>query len=96
MAGQGGKRPGAGRKPKAVEGDQSTFINTYLTEDKRVALLEKMYEIAMGENLKAAVTAGSLLLAYSLGKPLERVQHGGEDGGPLEVVVRYVSKPPQD
>lgn len=96
MAAKGGKRPGAGRKPKRDEDDQRALIARALPIKKQEALVNRMYEIAMGDNLKAAVTAGSLLLAYSLGKPVDKVHHLGDGGGPIEVVVRHVSATPKD
>lgn len=91
MAGKGGKRPGSGRKPKRDEEDQAAFMAKHLPSERRVKLLNRMYDIAMGENDKAAVTAGSLLLAYAFGKPAEKHQHSGADGGAIEVVVKHVS-----
>lgn len=93
MAGKGGKRVGAGRKPKRDEQDQAAFMATHLPYDRRVQLLEAMYQIALSDNAKAAVTAGSLLLAYAFGKPTERHEHGGKDGGPITVKVVYEHVP---
>lgn len=94
MAGTGGKRLGAGRKPKAVEEDLAAFWKRAMSLKKREMLVDRFFEIAMGDNLKAAVTAGSLLLAYSIGKPVERHEHGGSEGGPIEIVVKHVSTTP--
>jgi hypothetical protein len=93
MAGKGGKRVGAGRKPKAVEEDLAGFWREAITPEKRLALVDRFYEIAMGDNLKAAVSAGALLLAYSIGKPTEKHEHAGDGGGPITLRVVYDSKP---
>jgi hypothetical protein len=37
-----------------------------------------------------------LLLAYTFGKPKEKHEVSGEDGSPLEIVVRHVSKSATD
>lgn len=93
MAGKGGKRAGSGRKPKREEDKQVAVISRSLPIEKQEALVARMYEIAFSDNLKAAVTAGSLLLAYALGRPTEKHEHGGKDGGPIVFKVVYDSKP---
>lgn len=86
---RGGARKGAGRKSKLVEEDQSAFMSRCLPVEKREAIVNKFYEIAMGDNAKAAVTAGSILLAYAMGKPTEKHELAGKDGGPITLKVVY-------
>lgn len=94
MAGKGGKRVGAGRKPKRDEDDQRALITRSLPISKQEALVARMYEIAFSDNLKAAVTAGSLLLAYALGRPAEKHEHSSREGA-FEIVVKHVTVKPQ-
>lgn len=86
---KGGARLGAGRKPKSTEEDQRAFMDRCLPLDKREAIVENLYRIATSDNYKAAVGAGSLLLAYAMGKPTEKHEHGGSGGGPIVVRVEY-------
>jgi hypothetical protein len=90
MAGRGGKRPGAGRKAKKVEELQTGFIAKNLSEDKCKLIIDRMIEIALGDNEKAAVTAGFGLLAYAFGKPTEKHEHSGSDI-PIEIVISHVT-----
>jgi len=83
MAGRGGKRIGAGRKPKREEEDLEAFWKRAMSTERREAVVERLYDIQMGENLKAAVTAGALLLAYAMGKPKEKHEHSNPDGSAL-------------
>jgi hypothetical protein len=89
MKKRGGARPGAGRKPKAVEDDLLGFWQREMTIEKRQAIVNRFYEIALGDDLKAAVSAGTLLLAYSVGKPTEKHEHSGDGGGPIILKVEY-------
>lgn len=93
MAGKGGKRVGAGRKPKRGEDEQGALIRRSLPLDKQESLVSRLYDIAMGDNLKAAVTAATTLLAYAVGKPTEKHEHGGKDGGPIVLKVVYGGRP---
>jgi hypothetical protein len=84
MAGKGGKRIGAGRKPKATEENLAAFWKRELPPDKRAELVRRFYTIAIESlDLKAAISAGTLLLAYSIGKPTEKHEHSNPDGSPL-------------
>lgn len=91
MTVKGGKRAGAGRKPKREEDRQVAVISRGLPTEKQEALIQRMYDIAMGDNLKAAVSAATTLLAYALGRPTEKHEHGGKNGGPITIKIVYDS-----
>lgn len=75
----GGARPGAGRKPKEVEAGLMELLRKCWTEEDREACVRKMGEKAKGGDREAF----ALLMAYTYGKPKERVEHTGADGQPL-------------
>lgn len=93
MAGKGGQRAGAGRKSRAEELGLSSLLESAFTWKDRQAVIENLTSIAKGKDLKAAVSAASLLLGYAFGKPTEKHEHGGKDGGPIVVKVVYDEKP---
>lgn len=85
----GGKRPGAGRKSKAEELGLAALLENSFTLKDREAVIVNLSRIAKGSDDKAAVSASSLLLAYTYGKPTEKHEHGGEGGGPIVLKVVY-------
>lgn len=94
MKQHGGKRPGAGRKPKAVEEWQAVTLNRLLEQgwpiEKRVAVIRKLVSQALKGDTKAA----SLLLAYGYGKPTETVKIGGhKESGPVAIEVVEIRGP---
>lgn len=74
MAGTGGKREGAGRKPKAEEEKIASFalkamVDVFGSE-------EKAWE-ALSKQAKASFPHLKLLFEYRYGKPKERIEHSG-------------------
>lgn len=90
---KGGARPGAGRKPKKDEDEQAALIRRCLPIQKQAELVDRLYDIAMSDNLKAAVTAATTLLAYAVGKPKEKHEHSTDS---FEIVVKHVSGSTQE
>jgi hypothetical protein len=76
----GGKRPGAGRKSKAEENDLQGLMLRCWPKKQRMEMVRKWAERAERGDLEA----GKLLMAYTYGKPTERHEHTGRDGGPIE------------
>lgn len=87
----GGKRPNSGRKSKAEELGLPVLIDSRLPQEKWGKVIDNLYGFAIGSNPKAAVGAASLLLAYKFGKPTERHEHAGADGGPMVLKVVYAA-----
>jgi hypothetical protein len=75
----GGKRPGAGRRPKRQSEELQRLLKKAWPKDAREAVIRKMSEEAQAGNVKAA----TLLLNYEFGKPVERQEITGADGEPL-------------
>jgi hypothetical protein len=67
----GGRGPGAGRKPKAVEIELSKLLDDKWPLEER----EKAISIFANRAAQGDLSAFQLLLAYSYGKPTERHQH---------------------
>jgi hypothetical protein len=88
----GGVRPNSGRKSKAEELGMAQLLDASLPAGAFERIAKNLFKLATGANPKAAVAAGSLLLAYRFGKPTEKHEHGGEGGGPITVRVVYETK----
>lgn len=106
MAGNhGGRRPGAGRKPKAEK--YAPQINR---AEKRIAdrlpqLVDKMFELADGvlvEDINPVLGTVSVyrekpdraalhyLIDRIMGKPMQRQEVTGQDGAPLAAPIIYI------
>lgn len=92
MAKHGGTRARAGRKSKAEELGLVALLDKAFTQSDRENVIQNLVVIAKGDDLKAAVSASTLLLSYAYGKPKESHALTGESGGPIEVIVRHVSR----
>ena len=79
----GGKRPNSGRKSKAEEFGMAELLDASLPSGAFEKIAKNLFKLATGSNPKAAVAAGSLLLAYRFGKPTEKHEHANPDGSPL-------------
>lgn len=80
MPGVAGK---SGRKSKAEEMGLQSLLDRAFTEVDREAVIGNLVTIAKGTDLKAAVSASTLLLGYTYGKPTERHEVSNPDGSPL-------------
>ena len=88
----GGPRPNSGRKSKAEELGLAGLLDSRLSPEKWGDIVDRLYTLATGDDPKASVSASSLLLGYKFGKPTEKHEVGGTDGGPLILRVVYGSK----
>jgi hypothetical protein len=86
MAGHGGARPGAGRKPKEVKDSLPGLLQEGWPREDRLACIQALAGKASGGDVKAA----ALLLGYSYGKPKEPIEVSGGDT-PLrhEITIVY-------
>ena len=93
MAGVGGKRPGAGRKPgvpnKAPQG-LKLYAQQY-TERAVKTLVEIMDDPRAPHAARAA--ASTAILDRGHGRPAQQVEVGGTNGGPIQahVVVEFIA-----
>ena len=81
----GGKRPGAGRPPGAVnqiKKDLASMARAHAGE-----ALKALVKIAKdGENEGARVSAATAILDRAYGKPTQSHQHSGPGGAPIQTV----------
>ena len=81
-----------GRKKRTDEEKFMRVLFRVVDEDRLGRILEKLATCAEGGESWAC----TLLLAYYAGKPVERQELSGTDGGPLALVVRYENPPNTD
>lgn len=89
VKGAGGKKGKSGRKSKADELGVVALLDKCWKPKDREAVIQNLVIIACNGDPKAAVSASSLLLAYAYGKPTERHEVSGKDGGPMTLRVVY-------
>lgn len=90
IPGSGGKKGRSGRKSKAEEMGLVPLLDAAFPQSEREAVLINLANIAKNnDDPKAAVSAAALLLGYTFGKPTEKHEHGGKDGGPIVLNVVY-------
>lgn len=91
---RGGARPGAGRKPGAVTRRTRLIAERAMAEGKTP--LEVMLEIMRrhyeaGELDKAAAVAKDA--APYIHPRLAAIEHKGDEGGPVKMVIEWASQP---
>lgn len=108
MAGSGGRRPGAGRKPGVPQkrkSDIADVINSVIPPNERIGLLaERARGVLVQEidkrgesrvySLPPSENALKILEEYASGKPIQRTELTGKDGEDLikEIRVKIVRK----
>lgn len=92
---KGGARGRSGRKSKAEEMGLVALLNKCVTARDREACINQLAIDCQSEDFHERHESRKLLLAYVFGKPKEQVQHTGEDGGPIEVIVNHVKVSPK-
>lgn len=88
MAGKAGR---SGRKSKAEEMGLTQLLDTCWPLSDREKTIKRLADLASRGNMQAI----TLLLAYAYGKPKERHEITGENGGAI-VVKGYVTISPDD
>jgi hypothetical protein len=79
----GGRRKGAGRKPKAVEVELAALLDSRWPREER----EKAISTFAGRAAQGDLSAFQLLLGYAYGRPTERHQHSHEGDLTFEVDI---------
>jgi hypothetical protein len=82
---RGGKRPGAGRKPNAARDELRLLLDEMVTTDERKQMLAVCRSYAQSGSLPHL----QFLFSYLYGKPVERIEHTGEDGDAIRIRVEY-------
>jgi hypothetical protein len=79
----GGKRAGAGRPPKSNEEELQDLLKKGWSKKQRLEAIKKAAHRASLGDLEAL----KLLMAYTFGKPKEKHEHSGPDGGSIPVAI---------
>ena len=82
MAGVKGR---SGRKPNGEEEELRALLKRGWPKADRLATFVKLAEEAKAGDKEAV----KILMAYAYGKPKERKELTGDEGGPLRVIVEY-------
>lgn len=105
MAGNGGWRPGSGRKPKKEKYNAAIQAAEGQIRDRLPMLIDKLFELAEGVTVQELKADGSPLIYTRppdrqaaeylvnrvMGKPVEKQEHGWDQEKPVEVVVIHES-----
>lgn len=92
----GGARPGAGRKTKAEILGLAELIDEAWPRAKQQAVIKKLAQDCTDDDFHTRHEARKLLLAYKFGKPTEKHEHTGAEGGPILATFRITTRPPSD
>lgn len=76
----GGKRPGSGRKPE----EWKLIFNEALSSATTIEDLEQVIGTLRDRAKSGDSRAAALYLGYVVGKPVERQEISGPDGGPVK------------
>ena len=79
----GGARPGAGRKSRGDEEELQAILKAGWPRTQRIAAIKKVAERAAKGDLRSA----QFLFEYAYGKPKERREVTGADGGPVAFTI---------
>lgn len=77
-------------RPKKIP-ELPALLATVMGEEKdgmtaAEAILKRLRQDAAKGNIRAA----ELLLKYTYGAPVQRLEHTGAEGGPVETVIRFI------
>ncbi len=89
----GGKRPNSGRKSKAVEQNLNALLSECVPAEQRELIIRKLADDAQHLSFKIRHESRKLLLSYIYGKPVERHELSGEDGGAIQITIIEPVKP---
>jgi hypothetical protein len=105
MAGKGGARPGAGRKPKGIKSLTPIATAEGRIVDRLPQLIDNLFSLADGVTVQEETPQGGprvytrppdrqaneYLINRIMGKPTERKEVSGPEGGPIQVDVSKMS-----
>jgi hypothetical protein len=84
----GGRRPGQGRKSKAEEMGLQALLDKCWTRADREKCIRALAKTANDPLSSNRIEAVKILMGYCFGKPIEKKEVTGENGG--EMVLRVV------
>lgn len=82
VKGQSGNPSG---KPSTARAELAALLDKHYTPAKRAATLKRLIDLTISEDDGKAIEAIKLLWAYTYGKPVERQEVSGPEGGPVPV-----------
>uniref|UniRef100_E6QIE2 Uncharacterized protein n=1 Tax=mine drainage metagenome TaxID=410659 RepID=E6QIE2_9ZZZZ len=96
MAGKGGKRPGAGRKPSTIKG----IAKNLPKESAELLLAEinahsKWLSLAESADERIRLETLKYLTDRAYGKARQAIEHTSDQDAPLEVIIRRVGAKPE-
>lgn len=105
MAGKGGARPGAGRKPKGIKSLTPIALAEGRIVDRLPQLIDNLFALADGVTVQEETPQGGTkiysrapdrqaneyLVNRIMGKPTERKEVSGPDGAPIQMDVTKMS-----
>lgn len=83
------KQTGKRGRPKGKRNAHTIELEKKAQEFAGDALKALQHIALKGKSESARVSAATALLDRGYGRPKQAIEHSGEDGGPLEVVVTY-------
>ena len=87
-----GNPGGPGRPKREREVTYYHILEMAVSENDWKAICAKaVYQAKRGD-----AVARKWIADYLIGAPIQRTEYSGAEGGPLEIVVRYVNKPDAD
>jgi hypothetical protein len=79
----------AGR-PKKIPELNKLLADVLGQEKNGQTAAEKIIDKLRQEAEKGNIRAAELLLKYTYGAPVQRLEHTGAEGGPVETVIRFI------
>jgi len=93
MATHGGKRAGAGRKSRGVERTLAAQLEKCTANGEQEDIIRMLVDDSRHPSFRIRHESRKLLLAYLHGKPVDRIEVGGEGGGPIPITIIEPVKP---
>jgi len=81
-----------GRKPRVEEKEMLDLFNRAVPIATRIKIIQRQVNRA----LKGSLESTKWLWSYMYGNPVQRSEHSGEGGAPLEVIFRMANMEDKD
>lgn len=105
MAAKGGARPGAGRKPQGIKSLTPVVAAEARIRDRLPSLIDNLFALADGVTVQEETSQGGTrvytrppdrqaneyLINRIMGKPIDRKEVSGPEGGPIQMDLSKMS-----